>query len=92
MRFEQFRVASELSTESGERQVSSLHFMGVNAVDALATTSISDNDKKDYSKVMRKFNDYFKVQKTPSLIVPTSILQANFLVKQRNKLSHDCTR
>ena len=58
--------------ESGERQVSILHFMGVNAVDALATTSISDDDKKDYSKVMRKFNYYFKVQKN------TIIDRANF--------------
>ena len=62
-RFEQFRIASGLSTESGERQVSSLLYcMGVDAEDVLATTNIS-NDKKDYSKVVRKFNEYFKVRK-----------------------------
>ena len=63
-RFEQFRIASGLSTETGERQVSSLLYcMGVNAVDVLATTNISDDDKKNYSKVVKKFNEYFKVRK-----------------------------
>ena len=61
-RFEQFRIASRLSTESGERQVSSLLYcMDVDAVDVLATTNISDNDKKNCSKVVKKFNEYFKV-------------------------------
>ena len=73
-RFEQFRIASGLSTESGERQVSSLLYcMGVDAVDVLATTNISDNDKKDYSKVVKKFNEYFNVQKIPFSNVPTLI-------------------
>ena len=63
-RFEQFRIASGLSTESGERQVSSLLYcMGDDAGDVLATTNISDGDKKDYGKVVKKFNDYFKVRK-----------------------------
>ena len=47
-RFEQFRIAFRLSIEPGERQASSLLYcMGVNAVDVLATTNISNNDKKD---------------------------------------------
>lgn len=63
-RFEQFRIASGLSTESGERQVSSLLYcMGDDAGDVLATTNISDGDKKDYGKVVKKFNDYLKVRK-----------------------------
>ena len=37
--------------------------MGVDAVDVLATTNISDDDKKNYSKVVKKFNEYFKVRK-----------------------------
>ena len=58
------RIASGLSTESGERQVSSLLYcMGVDSEDVLATTNISDDDKKDYIKVVRKFNEYFKVRK-----------------------------
>ena len=62
-RFEQFRIASGLSTES-ERQVSSLLYcMGDDAGDVLATTNNSDGDKKDYGKVVKKFNDYFKVRK-----------------------------
>ena len=43
-------------------------------MDILATTNISDNDKKDYSKVVKKFNKYFKVQKVPFWNVPTSNL------------------
>ena len=37
-RFEQFRIASRLSTKSGERQVSSLlYLMGVDAVDIISS-------------------------------------------------------
>ena len=43
-------------------------------MDILATTNVSDNDKKDYSKVVKKFNKYFKVQKVPFWNAPTSNL------------------
>ena len=37
--------------------------MGADTLDILATKNISDNDRKDYSKVVKKFNEYFKVLK-----------------------------
>ena len=46
--------------------------MGVGAVDFLATANISDNDKKNYSKVVKKFHKYFEVLKIPFSNVPTS--------------------
>ena len=36
--------------------------MGVDAVNILATTNISDDDKKDYCQVVKKFNKYFKIE------------------------------
>ena len=57
-RFEQFRIASRLSTESGKRKVSSLLYcMHVYAVDVIVTTKISDHN----SKVVKNFNKQFKV-------------------------------
>jgi len=63
-RFEQFRVASGLSSESGERQVSSLMYcMGEDAEEVLATTNITAEQKKVYTEVVQKFDEYFKVRK-----------------------------
>ena len=63
-RFEQFRIASGLSTESQTRQVSTLLYcMGDEAEDILISTNISSDDKKSYDRVLEKFNDYFKVRK-----------------------------
>ena len=63
-RFEQYRLASGLSKESAERQVSSLLYcMGEDAEAVLATTRISDKDRADYSKVLEKFDGHFKVRK-----------------------------
>ena len=61
-RFEQFRLASGLAEASEERQVSSLMYcMGGDAEDILATTDISEEHKKVYSRVLAKFDDYFRV-------------------------------
>ena len=63
-RFEQFRLASGLSAESDDRQVSTLLYcMGENAEDILASTNISDDDRKKYASVVRQFDDFFKVRK-----------------------------
>ena len=62
-RFEQFREASGLSKESQQRQVSMLLYtMGEEAEDTLLSTKISD-DKKEYDKVIAKFDSFFKVRK-----------------------------
>ena len=63
-RFEQFRLASGLSAESEERQVSSLMYcMGEDAEEVLATTNITAEQKKEYRQVVQKFDEYFKVRK-----------------------------
>ena len=63
-RFEQFRVASGLSAESQQRQVSTLLYtMGEEAEDTLMSTKISDDEKKDYAKVVAKLDSFFQVRK-----------------------------
>ena len=37
--------------------------MGKEAEAVLAPTQITDEDRTDFSKMLEKFNDYFKVQK-----------------------------
>ena len=57
--FEQFWLASGLSSESSEQQVSSLMYcMGE---DALAKTNITAEQNKVYTEVVQKFDEYFKV-------------------------------
>ena len=61
--FEQYRDASGLSGESDARQVSTLLYcLGEEANDVLASTNISEADKKKFSKVMEKFDGFFKVR------------------------------
>ena len=63
-RFEQFREASGLSSESQQRQVSMLIYtMGEEAEDTLILTKITKDDKKDYAKVIAKFDSFFRVRK-----------------------------
>ena len=60
----QYRVASGLSKDSNARQVSTLLYcLGEEAEDVLSSTNISEDDKTDYSKVLVKFNGFFKVRK-----------------------------
>ncbi len=62
-RFQQFRDASGLSAEDDTRQVSTLLYcLGEEANDVLASTHISEEDKKVFSKVVEKLDDYFKVR------------------------------
>ena len=63
-RFEQFRLASGLNKESGERQASALLYcLGDDAEDVLLSSEISDEDRKDYAKVVSTFDGYFQVRK-----------------------------
>ena len=63
-RFEQFRLASGLNKESGERQASTLLYcLGDDAEDVLLSSEISDEDRKDYAKVVSTFDGYFQVRK-----------------------------
>ena len=50
--------------KGSKRQVSTLLYcMGETAEDKLNSTDISDDDKKDFKKVLDKFNEFFKVQR-----------------------------
>ena len=63
-RFEQFRVASGLATETEPRQVSTLLYcLGDEADDVLTSTNISADDRKKYDKVMEKFDAFFQARK-----------------------------
>ena len=58
-RFEQFRLASGLSEESGDRQVSTLMYcMGEDAEDTLTSTNISVGDRKKYDTVFKPYDDF----------------------------------
>ena len=63
-RFAQFRSASTLDKEAEDRQVNTLLYcMGEEAENVLSSTGISDKDKKNYDKVVEKFDLYFAVRR-----------------------------
>ena len=63
-RFEQFKSASGLDKEEEGRQVSTLLYcLGEEAHDVLTSTSISEEDRKKYGKVMEKLDAHFDVRK-----------------------------
>ena len=63
-RFEQFRLASGLSAESDERQVSTLLYcLGQDAEEVLVSTGVTIEERKTYSEVLHKFEQFFKVRK-----------------------------
>ena len=62
--FEQFRAASGLNAEVGEKQVCTLLYsMGEDAEDTLPSTNPMAEEKKDYDVVIQKFDEFFKVRK-----------------------------
>ena len=63
-RYEQFRLASELSTEDDLRQVSTLLYcLGQDAEDILRSTNISAENRGSYMAVLAAFNAFFKVRR-----------------------------
>lgn len=63
-RFEQFQNASGLAGEDELRQVSTLLYcLGEAADDVLTSTNISDEDRQQYTPVMTKFDEFFKVRR-----------------------------
>ena len=63
-RFDQYRLASGLSTESDKQQISTLLYcMGEDAEETLTSTTITEVDRKVYAKVIEKFDKFFKVRK-----------------------------
>ena len=63
-RFEQCRIASGLSADSADRQISTLLYcLGEEAEAVLSSTNPTDENRKDYTKVLDKFDTFFQVRK-----------------------------
>ena len=61
-RFEQFRVASGLVDQDAKKQVSTLLYcLGEQAETVLASTNITEEQRKVYDTVIGKFDSFFKV-------------------------------
>ena len=56
---EQFQLASGFSAEEDVL----LYCMGDEAEDMLTSTNVSEDDRKEYSRVITKFDTFFKVRK-----------------------------
>ncbi|GBM26628.1 hypothetical protein AVEN_85228-1 [Araneus ventricosus] len=65
MRFERYRIASGLSTKTGNEQVNSLLYtMGEQAEDIFSSFALSETEQDDFDIVLRKFNDNFVKKNT----------------------------
>ena len=63
-RFVQFRAAACLAADSDEKQVNTLLYcMGEGAAAVLASTNITAEERKDYLKVVEKFDAFFRVSR-----------------------------
>ncbi|GBM57176.1 hypothetical protein AVEN_55066-1 [Araneus ventricosus] len=64
MRFERYRIASGLSTKTGNEQVNSLlYIMGDQAEDIFSSFDLSETEQDHFDIVLKKFNDHFVVKK-----------------------------
>ncbi|GBM91354.1 Uncharacterized protein K02A2.6 [Araneus ventricosus] len=64
MRFERYRIASGLSTKTGNEQVNSLlYIMGEQAEDIFSSFGLSETEQDDFDIVLKKFIDHFVVKK-----------------------------
>ena len=62
--FEQFHLASGLSTKDNLREISALLYcMGEEAEEILNSTNTSNSDRKKYNRIIAKFDSFFKVRK-----------------------------
>ena len=62
--YEQFRVASGLSTDCDDKQVSTLLYcLGEEAESVLVSTSATEADRKDHVSIMAKFDAFFNVRR-----------------------------
>ena len=63
-RFQQFRVASGLTADDAEKQISTLLYcLGEQAEAVLSSTNATEEELKDYDAVVKKFDEFFKVRK-----------------------------
>ena len=62
LRFDQYCRASGLASGIEQQQVSTLLYcLGEQADNVLSSTGISEENRKKYSEVMMKFDDYLKI-------------------------------
>ena len=62
-RFEQLRIASNLQDETAAKQINMLLYcLGEEAETVLASTNITEDDRKVYDTVLAKFDSFFKVR------------------------------
>ena len=58
-RFEQFRIASGLADSTADKQISTLLYcLGEDAESVLTSTNATEEDRKDYDKVLKLFDDF----------------------------------
>ena len=63
-RFENFRVAAGLATSTAAQQVSTLLYcLGEEAETVLASTGLTEDERKVYATVLEQFDGYFKVRR-----------------------------
>ncbi|GBM52174.1 hypothetical protein AVEN_147945-1 [Araneus ventricosus] len=64
MRFGRYRIASGLSTKTGNEQVNSLlYIMGEQAEGIFSFFGLSETEQDDFDTVLKRFNDHFVVKK-----------------------------
>ena len=62
--FEQFRVASDLTESTAAKQVSILLYcLGEEADSVLTSVNATEDDRKDYTRVLVLFDNYLKVRR-----------------------------
>ena len=60
-RFEQFRIASGIANDSNAKQISTLLYCLRKEAEAIFTsTNATEDERKNYAKVVEKFYDFFK--------------------------------
>lgn len=81
-RWDRYRIISGLNKQSAETQVNSfLYALGSEAEDALVATRLSDNDCKEYDKVVAAFDSYFVPRR--------NIIYERARFNQRCQLEHE---
>ena len=62
--FEQFRIASGLGLKSEDQQINTLLYcLGEESDDVLTSTGVTDEERKSYKDILRKFDSFFKVRR-----------------------------
>ena len=89
-RFDQYRLASGLSTEAEAKQVSTfLYCLGEEANDFLVTMGATDADRATCDAICRKFKDFFTVRHTQCMCVIFERTRFNRRVQQSGETAEE---